>query len=264
MEKNQFLAPDIESATIEQLTLQLMATNNELQKVQKERNEMLSNISHDLRAPITAIRSALDLMMSSSELTADDITSTLLIIDRRVKTLENMIQDMYYLFCVEDTCRELDFDTYHAASILEEYFFDATIDTRYENHNLHLDLPHDLDCIIRVDVQKLIRVLDNLFTNAAKYTPPGSSITLSAHQETNTLHITVQDTGNGIPAEALDKIFQRTYTVSNARTPGINTGSGLGLSIARAIIERFGGTIACYSTLGIGTTFHIKLPIETY
>ena len=261
MEKNQFLAPDIESATIEKLTLQLVAANNELQKMQKERSEMLANISHDLRAPITAIRSALDVLLSTPGLSGEDLTSTLQIIDRRTKTLENMIQDMYYLFCVEDTGRELEFETYPAVGILEEYFFDATVDSRYENHDMQLDLPEDLDCLIRVDIQKLIRVLDNLFTNAAKYTPPGSTITLRARQNDGFLTISVMDTGDGIPAEAVEKLFQRTYTVSGARTPGANSGSGLGLAIVKAIMDRFGGTVSCESTVGVGTTFHLKLPL---
>ena len=261
MEKNQFRAPGIESETIEKLTSQLLVANTELQRMQKERSEMLANISHDLRAPITAIRSAVDVLLSSTAPSPEDLSSTLQIIDRRTKTLENMIQDMYYLFCVEDTSRELDFTTLHAASLLEEYFFDATIDARYDNHDMQLDLPEDMNCYIRVDTQKFIRVLDNLFTNAAKYTPEGSSIILKAREENGELIISVIDTGEGIPAEAVEKLFQRTYTVSKARTPGAATGSGLGLAIVKAIMERFDGSVSCKSKEGAGSTFSITLPI---
>ena len=261
MEKNQFQAPDIESQTIEKLTAQLLVANTELQKMQKERSEMLANISHDLRAPITAIRSAVDVLMTSRNLSEEDLTSTLQIIDRRTKTLENMIQDMYYLFCVEDTSRELEFTVLPAAALLEEYFFDAIVDTRYDGHDMQLDLPEDLTCQIRVDIQKLIRVLDNLFTNAAKYTPEGSQITLKARECGQNLVISVIDTGNGIPPESLEKLFQRTYTVSSARTPGGSTGSGLGLAIVNAIMERFGGTVSCKSEEGAGSTFSLTLPI---
>ena len=261
MEKNQFQAPDIESQTIEKLTAQLLVANTELQKMQKERSEMLANISHDLRAPITAIRSAVDVLMTSRNLSEEDLTSTLQIIDRRTRTLENMIQDMYYLFCVEDTSRELEFTVLPAAAILEEYFFDAIVDTRYEDHDMQLDLPEDLTCQIRVDIQKLIRVLDNLFTNAAKYTPKGSQITLKARECGQNLVISVIDTGKGIPPESLEKLFQRTYTVSSARTPGGSTGSGLGLAIVKAIMERFGGTVSCKSKEGAGSTFSLTLPI---
>lgn len=260
MEKNQFQIPSIESQTIEKLTAQLLTANTELQKMQMQRSEMLANISHDLRAPITAIRSAVDVLLSSPELSKEDLDSTLQIIDRRTKTLENMIQDMYYLFCVEDTSRDLDFTQLSASAILEEYFYDAIVDTRYDNHNMQLDLPDDLSCNIRVDIQKLIRVLDNLFTNAAKYTPAGSSITLKAREEGHRLVISVIDTGDGIPAEEVGKLFQRTYTASKARTPGGANGSGLGLAIVKAIVERFGGTVWCESKEGAGSTFFVSLP----
>ncbi len=261
MEKNQFQAPDIESQTIEKLTTQLLVANTELQKMQKERSEMLANISHDLRAPITAIRSAVDVLTASPEISPEDLNSTLQIIDRRTKTLENMIQDMYYLFCVEDTSRELEFTVLPAAAILEEYFYDAIVDTRYDHHDMQLDLPEDLTCNIRVDIQKLIRVLDNLFTNAAKYTPEGSQITLKAREEGTHLVISVIDTGNGIPPEVVEKLFLRTYTASKARTPDGSTGSGLGLAIVKAIVERFDGSVKCESKEGAGSTFSITLPI---
>lgn len=270
MKKNFFEQPLIESETIESLSAKLLATttelsesNRELQRLQKERSEMLANISHDLRAPITAIRSAVDYLVNSKNLTKDDYSSSLKLIDRRTKTLENLIQDMYYLFCVEDTSRKLAFETIDAGMFLEEYFYDAIVDSRYDNHNMILDIEDGLCCKISIDVQKIVRVLDNLFTNAAKYSPTGTDITLKAivDSATSALTVSVIDNGTGIPAESLAHIFNRTYTVSSARTPGSETGSGLGLSIVKAIIERHGGTVSCTSELGKGCVFSFTLPI---
>ncbi len=269
MKKNFFEQPLIESETIESLSAKLLAattelseSNRELQRLQKERNEMLANISHDLRAPITAIRSAVDYLVNSKNLTEDDYSSSLKLIDRRTKTLENLIQDMYYLFCVEDTSRELVLEAVDAAMFLEEYFYDAIVDSRYDEHNMNLDIEEGLSCIISVDLQKLVRVLDNLFTNAAKYSPAGTDITLkaSANNRNSFLTVSVIDTGKGIPSESLANLFNRTYTVSSARTPGSETGSGLGLSIVKAIIERHGGTVSCTSELGKGSCFSFTLP----
>ena len=270
MKKNFFEQPLIESETIESLsaklliaTTKLTESNRELQKLQKERSEMLANISHDLRAPITAIRSAVDYLVNSKNLREDDYTSSLKLIDRRTKTLENLIQDMYYLFCVEDTTRELAMETVDAAMFLEEYFYDAIVDSRYDNYNMILDIEEGLLCQITIDVQKLVRVLDNLFTNAAKYSETGTDIILSAcvsNTQPSTLTISVTDNGKGIPAEALAHIFNRTYTVSSARTPGSETGSGLGLSIVKAIVERHGGTVNCTSEFGKGCCFSFTLP----
>ncbi len=268
MKKIDFQSASIESETIESLSAKLLittnelaASNRELKKIQQEREEMLSNISHDLRAPITAIRSAIDYLTSGHDIHIEDYKSSLELIDRRTKTLENLIQDMYYLFCVEDTSKEFAMESVDAAPFLETYFYDLLADSRYDSHEMLLDMPEDLDCSIFVDTQKLVRVLDNLFTNAAKYSGEGSKITLKAIATQTQLIISVIDTGVGIPSEALEHIFRRTYTVSSSRTPNSSTGSGLGLSIAKAIVERHGGTIACESRLGKGSQFIITLPL---
>ena len=269
MKKNFFEQPLIESETIESLSAKLLAataelseSNRELHRLQKERSEMLSNISHDLRAPITAIRSAVDYLVNGKNLTEDDYASSLKLIDRRTTTLENLIQDMYYLFCVEDTSRELAFEAVDAGMFLEEYFYDAIVDSRYDKHNMILDIEDGLCCQVSIDVQKIVRVLDNLFTNAAKYSPSGTDITLRAgiDNASSELTVSVIDNGKGIPTEALEHIFNRTYTVSSARTPGSETGSGLGLSIVKAIVERHGGTVSCRSELGKGCCFSFTLP----
>lgn len=268
--KNHFSTPKLESETIESLSAKLLAAtveltrvNRELLRVQKEREEMLSNISHDLRAPITAIRSALDYLRDGEALSPEDMKSTIALIDRRTKTLEDLIQDMYYLFCVEDTSKELNFETVDVGLFLEEYFYDALADSRYDTHDMRLELPESLNCHIKIDIQKFVRVLDNLFTNAAKYTPADSRITLNAalSPDSSLLQISVSDNGPGIPEEALPNIFNRTYTVSSARTPGSAGGSGLGLSIVKAIVERHGGNVSCQSKEEEGCCFTITIPV---
>ena len=259
----EFQSPNLESKTIEELTVQLLETHSKLQVLQKERQMMLVNISHDLRAPITVIRSALDLALSTDTFSTDDLLKTLNIIDKRTTVLENLINDMYYLFCVEDASQPLYIQNIDACTFLEEYFYNAIIDTRYDNFDMQLDVPTDLNCTINIEPQKIVRVLDNLMINASKYAGEKASyIRLSTRmqKEDNTssdcqLIIIVSDDGCGIAPEALPHIFSRTYTVSNARTPGASSGSGLGLSIAKAIVERHGGSINAESTLGKGTSF---------
>lgn len=271
MKKNVFQSPALESETIETLSAKLLLSNNQLlesnkklEQVQREREEMLANISHDLRAPITAIRSAVDYLLSGQEISPEDLQTSLQLINHRTRTLENLIQDMYYLFCVEDTSKALDFTTVDAAAFFEEYFYDALPDSRYDNHNLLLEIPEALHASIAIDIQKMVRVLDNLFTNAAKYSPAGSSITLKVQltESEQEVLVTIEDTGMGIPPEALPHIFDRTYTVSRARTPNSATGSGLGLSIVKAIVERHGGCVSCESVVGKGSRFSFRLPIS--
>ncbi len=268
-EKQAFSSPSIEPESIESLSrklieanTQLSAANQQLAALQREREDMLANLSHDLRAPITAIRSAVDYLTSGQEIKREDYEASIRLIDHRTRTLENLIQDMYYLFCVEDTSKGLDFQTIEAGPFLEEYFYDATMSSIFDDHEMVLDLPETMHCSIRIDVQKMVRVLDNLFTNAAKYSGSGSKITLKAERSPNgaQLHILVVDNGAGIPAESIPHLFSRTYTVSSSRTPNSATGSGLGLAIVKAIVERHGGTVTCQSQLGKGTIFQITLP----
>lgn len=271
MKKNTFTSPGIESQSIEALskqlletTAQLYAANEQLQREQEQKREMLANISHDLRAPITAIRSSIDYLTSGLTLSNEELDSSLQLIHRRTMTLENLIQDMYFLFCVEDTSRALEFEIVEAAPFFETYFYDAICDTKFDEKNMTLDLPETLSCTFSIDVQKIIRVLDNLFNNAAKYSPEGADITLRIEHDADSgyLSVSVIDTGYGIPEHAVEHVFGRTYTVSSARTPNSVTGSGLGLAIVKAIVERHGGTVSCESTEGKGSRFSFTLPVQ--
>lgn len=269
MQKNLFEEPNIQEDSITALsqkllmvTAQLQESNNKLQHLQDERAAMLANISHDLRAPVTAIRGAVDYLLSDSQISAEERASILQLMDRRTKTLESLIHDMYDLFSLENSNKELSWELISAAPFIEEYFYSSILDARYENFDLQLDMPENLDCQLKIDIHKIIRVLDNLLTNASKYSEPNTKIILKVELSTDrtSLLISVIDQGIGIPEDSLSKVFNRTYTVSSARTPNTSTGSGLGLSIAKAIVEKHHGSICCKSQVGKGSTFTITLP----
>ena len=271
MKKLTFQEPLVESDSVEvlskkliELAKELTMANQELERIQWERSIMLANISHDLRAPISAIRSAVDLLLSSHPLTKKEEEAAIKLIDRRTTTLQTMIQDMYLLFTLENNELPLHYETVLATPFFEEYFYNATMDQRYEDKKMYLDLPEDIKAFITIDIQQMLRVLDNLFTNAAKYSPPHAKITLSIKPNTDESKLVIQviDTGIGIPSDCLTKIFDRTYTVSMARTPESATGSGLGLCIVKLIVEKFHGQVHCESQFGKGSTFTIMLPME--
>ncbi len=269
--RSVFRSPSLEQETVEELsrrllelTAQLNATNRSLQHMQQERMEMLANLSHDLRAPLTAIRSAVDYLTSGQSLSSQDLENALSLIDHRTTTLEHLIRDMYELFLLEDPSHAFSFQELDALSFLEEYFYTALPDSRYAGHTLRFHVPPGLHATLWADPGKLVRILDNLLGNAAKFAPLHTTITLSAHSsaDASALRISVTDQGPGIPSEDLNRIFCRTYTVSSARTPGSSTGSGLGLAIVKAITERHGGSVSCESTFGAGSTFHVTLPAK--
>jgi len=272
MIKQKYQPPSLENNTLDKLSRKLIDVTNQLNEANKyllraeqERSQMLANISHDLRAPITAIRSAIDLANSNDALPLEDIRMLIRLIDRRTAALENLIQDMYFLFSIEDRSIPLHLEKVSAMPFFEEYFYSTIQNRLYNSRKMELDIPADLSIEIEIDIQKVIRALDNLFLNAVKYSEDSDRITLSLQHDKSgrNLIILVSDTGIGIPAEHLPYIFDRTYTVSVSRTPDTSTGSGLGLSIVRIIVELHKGAVTCTSKEGNGSTFIITLPEAT-
>lgn len=265
-DKKKFKQPGLDSSTVAVLSAKLLEANNELMKAEQERKMMLENISHDLRAPLTAIRSTVDYLKhceGSGRLVVadDDIKSMLNLLDVRTRTLEVLVQDLYYLTCIEGGRDELKLEEIPLAQFLEEYFFAAEIDDRYSDKELVLEVPDDMKAVVRIDTAKMSRVLDNLFTNARKYSDEGARITLGAREEGEFALFYVRDTGYGIPEESIEHVFSRTFRVTTSRTPSKENSSGLGLAIAKSIAEQHGGSIECESVYGEGSIFTVKIPV---
>lgn len=264
--KKEFEQPGVYSDTVAELSKKLIEVNTKLQETEYERTEMIENISHDLRAPLTAIRSTIDYCMEKCsgdklELSHEEAKTMLNLLDSRVKTLEVLIQDLYLMTCIDSGREAFKFEEVPLYQFLEEYFFAVEIDKKYDGYELKMDVPEEEGAMVRIDVAKISRVLDNLFTNARKYSNAGSTITLGAYNDGDNVCFYVKDTGKGIPEDSVPVIFDRTYRVSDARTPDKESGSGLGLSIARSIVIQHGGTIKCESHLGEGSCFTVTLPL---
>ncbi|WP_026509726.1 sensor histidine kinase [Butyrivibrio sp. LC3010] len=264
--RKKFEQPLVDSDTVAELSKKLIEANLELKCAENERKIMLENISHDLRAPLTAIRSTIDYLLlknndESESISQNELDSFLNLLDMRTKTLEVLVKDLYYLTCIDSGSEEFKFREIPIAQFLEEYFFAAEIDDKYDGYNLELSVPDEMMQVVSIDIAKLSRVLDNLFNNSRKYSDKGSTITLGAYPCENEVCFYVRDNGRGISEKAIQYIFDRTYRESNSRTPEKEISSGLGLSIAKSIVERHNGRIECKSKLGEGSTFSIYLPI---
>ena len=122
MSNKTFVSPEIEKNTIEELSKQLIKANAELKKLQEEREIMFANISHDLRAPMTAIRSAVDLALSEKNPSREELRSTIELIDRRSKTLEALVDDMYFLYSVSNVPKSLEFEKIDASYAWDKYY----------------------------------------------------------------------------------------------------------------------------------------------
>lgn len=265
-QKPVFETPEL---SVEELTLALFnanqkldALNKKLVEEEKERSEFYANISHDLRSPMAAINSSVEYLLSKKSFDEEEVRSVLTILQSRGQFLQNMINDIFMLSALNTSSRPLQLEEIGIGYFLEDFFYEYDENPKYSERTLTLDVPLTLDSIVKLDPKMMQRVLDNLFSNALKYSDTGDSITLSASEISNRkVQIIVSDTGIGIATKNLEKIFDRSFMVSKARTPGFQAGAGFGLAIAKSIVEKHDGTIHCESTLGKGSAFIIELPI---
>jgi signal transduction histidine kinase len=265
MMKAEFVKPELSveelSIALYQANRKLEQTNKELLHSRQELTEVFVNISHDLRSPVTAIRNSVEYLLSQEELDSKEVLHILQLVNRRVNYLEQLISDVFLLSSIDSSKKILKFETVNIGMFLEDFFFGCEADKKYANRRLILTVSEDFGYMVSIDCKLMVRVMDNLFTNALKYSMEDSSIILSAIHSEEEVIISIEDTGFGIAEEHQTKIFDRTYMVSTSRTPGQMSGCGLGLAISKAIVENHGGRIWCESEPGTGSIFSFTLPI---
>lgn len=270
MAKKVYTKPEISKEQLEQAlyeaNVKLEAVNQKLRDEETSRNELLSNLSHDLRSSISALVSGISCLQSGSFQDPEEYGHILDVMQKRLQTISRMTDDLFLLARMENPQTKLIREKIDAGIFLEEFFYSCREDSKFANRNLHLEVPEDLHCFITIDPVKILRVLDNLFTNALLYSENGADIFLGAvyseEAGEDCLAVYVRDTGIGIAPENIPLIFHRSFRVNSSRTP--EEGSGLGLAIAKSIVERHGGIIRCESVLGKGSCFSFTLPAEPY
>ncbi len=172
--------------------------------------------------------------------------------------LNNLINDILDLSAIEQKRICFEFKPHNLADIISSVVENHTEAITRKGHTLNVNLPEET-AIITVDRAAIEKAMGNILDNAIKYTEPGGKINIQAQREDNFWRIDITDTGIGIPAENLPRIFERFYRVDKARSIK-SGGTGLGLAIAKHIVEAHHGKICCESTPGKGSTFSVYLP----
>ncbi len=248
---------------ISEINRDLVLTNKKLMEGEVARKNVLSNVSHDLRTPITAIRGYAELLLSAQDnLSLEQRNSYLSNIVRRSEQMERIVSDIMELTRMESSDSDFHFTSVSISEMLDELVVMYSMDLEDGEKKLSLDLPSRDSLIVKADPAKLSRVFENLISNAINYTGPQADIRISAwrtgdtsHISTQKIHITVEDNGIGIPEQDLPRIFDRFYRAKNS---GVNIkGTGLGLAIVKLICDKHDAEITVKSTLGKGTTFEI-------
>lgn len=226
------------------------------QEKQRVVHEVIANLSHDLKTPLTIINTSLYLLQRATD--PDKQQEKIEQIQAQSRHLEKIVQDIIKISRFEHD-REITLTPMQLYSLLE-----VSINrVRPELHAKHLEfIPHfpESSFIIMANADELGSVFVNLLSNAVTYTPEGGQIHLTCARDGNNVRVSIRDTGIGISKEDLPHIFERFYRADKARS--IETGgTGLGLAIAKHVMELHGGEISAESILGEGTTFTVVLPL---
>ena len=234
-----------------------MAT--ELEQVESMRRQLIGDVSHELRTPLTAIKGSMEGLVDGL-LPAN--AETYQQIHAEADRLSRLVDDLQELSRVEARAYPLDLREADIAALVETTIKRLTPNARAKRVVLTSSLPRELPHLI-ADEDRLGQVLLNLTANSIQYTNEGGAVTISAERKNGEIQIAVTDTGMGIPPEHLAHIFTRFYRVDKSRSRASGGGSGIGLTIARHLVEAHGGRIWAESEgEGKGSRFVFTLPLK--
>jgi PAS domain S-box-containing protein len=232
---------------------------SEEQRLAKMQREFVSTVSHELRTPLTSITGALGLISGGvlGEL-PEKARAMLDIAQQNSQQLARLVDDL--LDIEKLLAGKLEFNL-QVTTLLPLVELALRHNQSYaEQHQVQLSLVSREDARVRVDDLRLQQVLNNLLSNAAKFSPRGAEVQVSIQVVEQWVRVSVQDQGRGIPQEFQAKVFEK-FTQADSSSTRSKGGTGLGLAISRELLERMGGRIAFYSEVGKGTTFYFELPL---
>lgn len=233
---------------------------SELKRSEEYKTELIANVSHDLRTPVSSIRSFAEALQDG--VVTDEKTQRryLETIERETERLSHLIEELLTLSQLESGTSVYDPEWVHPDVILVETLqqFDRRIQERDIELSVHID---DKLGVIPMMPDQIKRVLTNLIQNAIVFSPDHSTITISLKKRETEAVFFIKDQGSGIPEAEVDRIFDRFYRVEKSRNTKFG-GSGLGLAISRQLIELHGGKLGVESSVGEGSEFWFMLPLE--
>ena len=244
------------SDEIAQLAERFNKMTNQLEQVESMRRQLIGDVAHELRTPLTSIKGymegLIDGVLPSTPETFDQI-------HHEADRLSRLVDDLQELSRVEAKAYPLDFRSLTVPNLVQTTLKRLSPQATAKRISLRSSLPADLPHIL-ADEDRITQVLVNLVANAIQYTSEDGDVTISAVRHENEIYISVKDTGIGIPPEYLANLFTRFYRVDKSRSRNAGGGSGIGLTIAKHLVEAHGGRIWAESAgEGQGSTFSFSL-----
>jgi signal transduction histidine kinase/CheY-like chemotaxis protein len=223
------------------------------------KSRFVSTVSHDLKSPLTAIKGYAQLVADGHMGTINDMQrDALQAVVRNSGAMTNLISDLLDLGKIEAGIGLMPQPT-DLAVLIREVVDEMQMRAKLSDLSIEQSLPKTLPLV--ADPLRIRQVLNNLISNAIKYTPAGGRVQISASNGAGYVQLAVEDSGLGIPPDALPHVFDRFYRVPRDSDSSVE-GTGLGLAITKSIVEEHGGSIEVVSTLGEGSTFKVRLPVE--
>jgi signal transduction histidine kinase len=252
LEREHLLESEREAATA------LGEQNDQLRELDRMKDQFVSTVSHELRTPLTSMIGYLELTLDgeAGELTEEQ-KQFLGIVSRNCTRLNKLIDDILFVARVDAGRLSLDPQWVALDEVASAAVESAQASADQKGVELHFASDGGLPPFWG-DSTRLGQMLDNLLTNAIKFTPAGGAVTVRVGQRGDSLHLEVADTGVGIPEDEVGRLFERFFRASTGST---SPGTGLGLPIVKSIAEVHGGTISVESEVGVGTTFTVDLPL---
>lgn len=237
-----------------------VASMEEERQIEQSKDDLITNVSHDIRTPLTSIIGYLGLL-KSSELNEDQTKYIQIAYDKALQ-MKALAEDLFeYTTLRSSTNNKLVLAPLHVNSMLEQVAAGFELEAEKKNITFNV-ITRPRDLVIDADVKMIVRMLNNLISNALKYGHGATEINLIANKVNNEfVELRVENNGEQIPKKSLQKIFDRFYRVESSRN--LKTGgTGLGLAITKSIVDLHGGNIKCQSTAEL-TSFIIQLPLNS-
>lgn len=237
--------------------LVLMRDVTELTRLQTLRRDFVANVSHELRTPLSTIKILTETLLDLSEETSEE-REFLEKIDAEVDSMTELVGDLLQLTQLESGRAPLMPSRVSSATLLEDVL--ARMSPIAERQRVRLEVDEDAEPFDLVaDERRMKQALMNLVQNAIVHTPAGGWVRISARLAGDRAHFSVRDSGVGIPADDLERIWERFYKVDRSRS---HPGTGLGLAIVKHVVQAHGGMVRASSRVGEGSTFKIEIPVE--
>ena len=236
----------------------LSAQNEGLRELDRMKDEFIAIISHELRTPLSSIAGYLELVLDDAHLLTSDHNEFLHVVSRNVNRLTLLANDLLLLAAAENGTLTFAKTNFDLSELLGEVVNAARPNAVEKRVELCLEI--DGESHVDADRPRLAQLLDNLISNAIKFTPDGGSVTLRALPVGDHVLVDVEDSGIGIDADDLPRLFDRFYRARTATDRNVS-GTGLGLAIAKTIADAHEAQLYVTSELGHGTRFQLRLPI---